>query len=394
MDANERRRQAAADAADWWVRLQSADMSGTQRGEFVDWLRESPVHVAEMLRIAQVHGALEHFERWTRISAVPPATERAAEIIDLRPSGRVDGNARVRDNAPAEGARSRWRRAAGWMSLAASVGVLLVGATLLQERILGKLIATDRAERREVVLSDGSVVQVDPQTRLRVKFTENARDVYLQHGRALFRVAKNPRRPFFVHSDETVVRAVGTAFGVEQLGSGATIVTVAEGQVAVSSEHKREPAAAPPQSTNSLVSPSPPAGERRPVSQKPAHSRTNESEPAEVAFLTANEQVTVGESGSAEPVRVVDSHRELAWAEGRLIFRNDPITHVIAEFNRYNRVQLSVADDKLASRSVSGVFNASEPEAFIAFLQTVVPVEIIHTGETAITIAPATETGK
>src|SRR5262245_24981326 len=78
MDANERRRQAAADAADWWVRLQSADLSATQRGEFVDWLRESPVHVAEMLRIAQVHGALERFERWTRIAATPPAAERVA----------------------------------------------------------------------------------------------------------------------------------------------------------------------------------------------------------------------------------------------------------------------------------------------------------------------------
>jgi transmembrane sensor len=388
MDATERRRQAAADAAEWWGRLQSLDLSSTQRGEFVDWLRESPVHVAEMLRIAQVHGALERFEQWTRISVTPNASERTAEVIPLRPSGRGV------DAAPPEAKRtSHWRSAARLMAVAAGVVVVLVGGSFLQERIFGKLIATDRAERREVVLSDGSVVQVDPETRLRIKFSASARDVHLVQGRALFRVAKNARRPFFVHSEETVVRAVGTAFGVEQHGS-ATIVTVAEGKVAVSSEHRREPAAVLPQSLDAPVDSATQPGGVRPASRRPARSPAVADETAQIALLTANQQVTVGESGSAEPVKDVDSHRELAWAEGRLIFRNDPVTHVIAEFNRYNRVQLSVVDDKVANRSVSGVFNASEPEAFIAFLQTVVPVEIIHTGETAITIAPATQTGK
>ncbi|MBS0418368.1 MAG: FecR domain-containing protein [Proteobacteria bacterium] len=387
MDANERRRQAAADAAEWWVRMQSTELSGTQRGEFVDWLRESPVHVAEMLRIAQVHAALDQFQHWTRISLTPPATERTAEVIPLRPGRQTD------DVSPRATIPSRWQRTARAMAVAASVALVLVGASFLQERVFGKLIATERAERREVVLRDGSVVQVDPETRLRIKFSESSRDVHLEHGRALFRVAKNARRPFYVHSEDTVVRAVGTAFGVEQHGS-ATIVTVAEGKVAVSSEHRREAAAADPQSTLVPVDSSARPTGVRTAGSRPAHPAAVDDESAQIAMLTANQQVTVGESGSAQPVKAVDSHRELAWAEGRLIFRNDPVTHVIAEFNRYNRVQLSVADDKLANRSVSGVFNASEPEAFIAFLQTVAPVEIIHTGETAITIAPAAQTGK
>src|SRR5689334_6181977 len=66
MDASDRRRRAAEDAAEWWVLLQG-DASHTQREQYVDWLRESYVHVAEMLRVAQVHGALAHFERWGQI---------------------------------------------------------------------------------------------------------------------------------------------------------------------------------------------------------------------------------------------------------------------------------------------------------------------------------------
>ncbi len=61
MDANSRRARAAAEAAEWWVRIESGELSRGEREQFVDWLRESAVHVAEMLRMAEVHGALERF---------------------------------------------------------------------------------------------------------------------------------------------------------------------------------------------------------------------------------------------------------------------------------------------------------------------------------------------
>ncbi|MDB6156511.1 MAG: hypothetical protein JWO04_217, partial [Gammaproteobacteria bacterium] len=63
MDASDRRKRVAAEAAEWWVVLEG-EVSRTQREQYVDWLRESAMHVAEMLRIAQVHGALEQFEQW------------------------------------------------------------------------------------------------------------------------------------------------------------------------------------------------------------------------------------------------------------------------------------------------------------------------------------------
>ena len=63
MHASDRRRRAAEDATEWWILLQG-DVSRAQREQYVDWLRESPVHVAEMLRVAKVHDALAYFERW------------------------------------------------------------------------------------------------------------------------------------------------------------------------------------------------------------------------------------------------------------------------------------------------------------------------------------------
>jgi transmembrane sensor len=103
-------------------------------------------------------------------------------------------------------------------------------------------------------------------------------------------------------------------------------------------------------------------------------------------LLTANQQVMVQSSGLAEAVREIDSQRALAWARGRLIFQNDQLGQAIAEFNRYNHVQLTVTDPELAAKPVSGVFNAAEPEAFIAFLQSVTDIEIVRDGDRSITI--------
>ena len=68
MDASERRRRAGEEAAEWWVLFDSEDVSLETRTAFVDWLRESALHVEELLRVAQVHGALEQFQRWATLS--------------------------------------------------------------------------------------------------------------------------------------------------------------------------------------------------------------------------------------------------------------------------------------------------------------------------------------
>jgi transmembrane sensor len=346
MDASDRRARVGSEAADWFSRLQAGTMERAEREQFIDWLRESHVHVAEMLRIAQIHGSLAHFGRWARIAAGPKTD--ADDVIQLpSPLANVSSPPASPPLQEPPLRRSAAGRSLRVLSIAATV-VLVVATAIVLPRIRGEVIQTERGERREVVLSDGSQLQVDPETFLRVKYSDAMRQVFLERGRALFHVAKSPGQPFIVYANDTTVRAVGTVFGVEQRTQG-VVVTVAEGKVAVS----------PSDSSKMLL---------------PAN------------FLTANQQLTVAAAGAPEPVREVDSQRALAWAEGRLIFQNDEVQQAVAEFNRYNRVKLKVADPVLAAKPVSGVFNAAEPETFIAFLQSVTPVEIERDGNRTITI--------
>ena len=341
MEPTERRRRASEEAADWWLQLQSADMPREQREAFVDWLRESPMHIAEMLRVASVHGALDQFERWARI-ATSGSSDDEDTVVTLPP------RSETRASAPARPSALRW-------SIAALVACITIAVALLLPGLRGQVMETERGERREVVLADGSVVQIDPETRLRVRFEDRVRRVFLDSGRALFRVARNPNRPFLVEADATTVRAVGTAFGVERRKQ-AVVVTVVEGKVAIEGTA--------------------------------AFTATQAAEMPDAAiFLTADEQANVPSAGSAAQIRKVDSSRALAWAEGRLIFEDTPVGEVVEQFNRYNTIQLHVQGEQLARRTISGVFNAANPEAFIDFIQATASVQVERDGDGSIVIA-------
>lgn len=387
MDASDRRKRAAEEAAEWSVILQG-EVSRTQREDYVDWLRESSMHIAEMLRVTQVHDALEQFDHWVRIPGEGSCA--AADTVVTLPTP-------ARRAQPPE--RPPGRLKVAWFVAAMLVVVTGLTAVLLSG-LRGQVIQTERAERREVALADGSVVQVDPETRLRVRYEQHARRIFLERGRALFHVAKNPNRPFLVQTEDTTVRAVGTAFAVERQSESIT-VTVAEGKVAVFPT--RVPPASDPSQGNGpaevrgQASPGAPSGTRalsasgkgtgRVVGQ--LASPPTSAGPAPEIFLTANEQVTVARTSGVEPVRDIDSGRALAWADGRLIFENNSLNDAVQQFNRYNRIQIYLSDAMLARRPISGVFSAADPESFVAFIQSVAAVRVTRDDASDITIETA-----
>lgn len=356
MEPTDSRSAITDEAAQWWMRVGMRDprtVSRADREEFTRWLRASPVNVAELLRIAHVQFALEHVEDWTAIDAEQPQSG-ADKVVALR--GPIRRRPRV-----------RW-----WLTVATAVAAGLVCVVLLGV-LSGQVIQTAQAERREVVLNDGSVVQLEPETRLEISFSAHERRVRLERGRAFFRVAKDAARPFWVSSDETSVRAVGTEFGVEDR-ERSVVVTVAEGKVAVLSTHEEAVPIAASRATE-------------PGSQGTAVPQRHDFE----VFVTAGEQVTMAEDGAGAipPVRTVDTSRALAWTQGRLVFENERLSQVVAEFNEYNHLQLRLSDPVLAGRRISGVFDATDPQTLLAFIEAGSHVRIEREGNQEVIIEPA-----
>lgn len=299
---NERR--VDEEAAAWLEALAGGGQA--ERAAFAEWIRESPRHVRAFLLMTALDRELEGVDgdRKQRIELV------SASVIPLTGA-----------SEQAQGAKRR-RAAMHPLRWAAGIAaVALLGTLLAILRPPG--YSTAVGEQRTFDLSDGSVVYLNTNSDLEIDFSGTARDIRLLKGEALFRVAKDAARPFRVHSDDTVIQAVGTEFNVRRDSQG-TRVAVIEGQIKVGDQ------------------PQP---------------------------LSAGEAATIPRAaGVVERVRA-DVPRTLAWRQRRLMFRSDTLSDIAAEFNRYNRApRIRVEDESVGNRRFSGVFDADDPESLVQVL--------------------------
>jgi len=209
--------------------------------------------------------------------------------------------------------------------------------------------STDIGERRSVTLSDGSTIDLNARSRIRVRFSNGERDVELIDGQALFQVAQDKARPFVVHSGATQVRAVGTQFDVYRKKSGTT-VTVLEGRVAIFEQTSTSPASSP-----------------RVYAETP-----------EPTIVAAGEQVTV--TGQAvTPPKHADVAVATSWTRRQLVFEGARLGDVAEDFNRYNRQQLVIESPGLQDFHISGVYSSTDPASLIRFLRAQPGIDVVET---------------
>ncbi|HUP11936.1 MAG TPA: FecR domain-containing protein, partial [Niastella sp.] len=92
-----------------------------------------------------------------------------------------------------------------------------------------------------VLLSDGSYVILQPSSKIAFSnFNSASREVYLE-GAAFFQVTKDPKRPFYVYTNELVTKVLGTSFDVRAFSHDDTVkVVVHTGKVTVYQRRKNE----------------------------------------------------------------------------------------------------------------------------------------------------------
>ncbi len=339
------------EASGWFIEFNEGELDAAGRERFLQWLRRSPEHVRAYIEIAAA------WEDSARLN--PPRTvglddviaQALAEhnVVDLMPAQRgaeEGGSARGYKASAGTSFRSPTRRRAAF-ALTASAAVLLVAATSTYLAQRG-VYQTGIGEQRSIVLSDGSTLELNSRSRIRVRYSGAERDVELLDGQALFQVKKDTARPFIVVSNGTRVRAVGTQFDVYRKTDGTT-VTVVEGRVAVQGRTK-DGASPSPATANDV--------------------RSSAERGANEVFLSAGEQLIVASASSAalRPVRV-DLASATAWTQRKLMFNETPLAEVVAEFNRYNTRPIVVRDPTLAGVHIRGNFPATDPDLLIEFLR-------------------------
>jgi transmembrane sensor len=203
---------------------------------------------------------------------------------------------------------------------------------------------TGIGEQKIVDLEDHSRIALDAATRLRVRFTRDARIVELREGQAQFSVAKDAARPFKVEAGGRTIVAVGTVFTVEYVDQKVN-VTMMEGKVTV-----LPTGAAEPQSAE--------AGGREGIS------------------LIAGEELQVSRDGRTTVTPQADLEAATAWREGKVIIRTQSLGEVVHRMNRYSPQQIRINDQTLAAKRVSGVFETGDTSGFVSAIQRYLPVVV------------------
>lgn len=311
-----RNEEVMAEASAWLARLQRAEVGEADGLEFDAWLAASPAN-GEAYRDA--------LAAWQAFEAAPD------EVLDELAAQTSSAHRAARRPAPTR----RWL-VGGGMALAAGLAAVAVmpsfeGAPAVQTYTTGK------GQHQRVTLADGSVVDLNAETRLTVRFARRERRVELGDGQAIFDVAHDEARPFTVEASGRAVRVLGTQFDVRNR-SGDVTVTVARGRVQV-----------------------------RPV----ASSKTGQ------AFaLTPGQRLAIGRTGGAE-LSAVDPQEALGWRSGRLVYRNEPLAAVVADLNRQFVEQIEVTDPSLARMPVTGVIVLDDHAAVAARLSLMLPVRSV-----------------
>jgi transmembrane sensor len=224
------------------------------------------------------------------------------------------------------------------------------------------------------------VVTIAPASRIAVDFSHHHRDIWLRSGKADFQVRHDASRPFRVHAGASVVQALGTRFSINRLPSG-TVVAVTEGAVKVTAAH----ASALDDGLTAWLK-----------TWLPADVTAIETPGAKVMALEGQRHLVAGESA-----HISDNGRELTLGHlqharasstvraTRLIFHDDTLADIAAEFNRYGDRTIHVEGQAARLQRYSGVFNADDSDSFLEFLTCCSRLQVSRNGSDVTVREPA-----
>lgn len=332
-----------------WLAQRDAGLTPEEAADFARWRAADARHAAAVARLER---------SWSMLQ----------QLHDFRPEAVAHPDRDLLRQRIAGSRRPSWSALAATAVLAACLSLSVVWWWRSAEVSTGPEFASQRFATtvdgyERVVLSDGSSVELNAASEVRVHYASEERRVQLVRGEAHFTVAKDARRPFRVEAGGVAVRAVGTAFNV-RLGVREIEVLVTEGRVAVAAHSSVAGFQAQP--VGAALS-------------ADAAADAGATSLASVAEVSAQERLVLPAAGAktaAEPVpppriekvSAAAVRLALAWQGPRLVFVDTPLAQAIAQFNRRNAVQLELADAELESLPIGGSFRAENVEGFVRLL--------------------------
>jgi transmembrane sensor len=301
-------------AADWLERADRSDWSAEDEAQLEQWLAQSPAHRMAYWRVKS-------------------AWDRAQRLHVLRTSSTV---AATEERAPRF--RPIFARTAAALALLLAAGT---GAFFFASAPRETAYATGVGGREVVALSDGSKIELNTNTSLRVRLSKRERSIILERGEAFFQVKHDASRPFTVLAGNRRITDIGTKFLVRSDERHFEVALV-EGRAQLDA----------PDGTIA-----------HPVMLSPGD------------VVKEKDRALVIER---KPTTALTT--ELGWRHGVITFTHATLAEAAAEFNRYNTAKIHIADPKTARLTIGGTFEADNVDAFAHLVRNLLGVKVEHRG--------------
>jgi transmembrane sensor len=194
--------------------------------------------------------------------------------------------------------------------------------------------------RSSLRLADSSLVWLNSGSSLRypIKFNNNKRQVFLQ-GEAYFEVKSDISRPFIVQTPTLQVKATGTKFNVQEYVSNPiTEVTLVSGKVFVNESDIEK---------NSTL----------------------------FLELHPDQHLIYNKQNKTKTIINVDSYRFIAWKDGKLMFRNEPLSKVLNKLGIIFNVDFELQGEELQNYSYRATFQDESLEEILKLLKLSAPID-------------------
>lgn len=300
-----------AHASQWLERREFENWTERNQQEFEAWLDASPAHRVAFVRLET------GWKRTSRLAALrPPEAAQKSEIVRARP---------------------RLTRVAIGLAIAA---VLAGGLANFLLRPAQVAYATPLGGHRTITLADGTLVELNTDTVLRVRMSARNRIVQLDRGEAYFQVRHDTARPFVVMAAGLRVVDLGTRFVVRN-DSARLEVALIEGRARFESTD--------PKMQSAILSP-------------------------------GDVVVAKGASVSLTKASAQDLDGDFGWRRGLLVFKHTALADAAVEFNRYNHEKLIIADASAAKLQIRGTFRTGDVALFATVTRDVLGLHVTRRG--------------
>ncbi len=325
------------EAASWMAQLDNGPLSPTDKLALAEWTNRSPKHAQILRHYAKVWDGIDVAIDEVLLTSKPVTlTSILKSWFVIRPMHFM-------------------------MSASAILALFITAVFVFQSSFMSPhkdqfyVYQVEKGEKYSQTLTDGSVIHLNTDSVVEVKYTDESRVLRLLRGEAFFEVAHDPSRPFDVYAGEGRVQALGTAFSVKLDGDTVDII-VTEGKVRFDRV--------------------------KDIAEKTLAEVEQSVKIDTPIFMEAGQ--TMALKDETQKLTNIDEARlkkEFAWRNGEMIFSGDTLEFVVNHMNRYSDKAIVISDLELRSFKISGTFKSDNIDVVLEALESAYDIKV-QNGET------------